>query len=84
MLRGVAADELSDDLAADGRPDVVDAVSVADFFGVVERCRAVAVGDNEDVVSRKDFERGFKCRPGGQVSRDARGNCYACILTQRY
>jgi hypothetical protein len=35
---------------------VVDAILLADLFGVVQRRRTVAVGDNEDVLGRKDFE----------------------------
>jgi hypothetical protein len=59
---GIAADVLGDDLAADGTPDVVDAVWLADFFGVVEGGGAVAVCDYEDVFGWEDFDR---CCEGG-------------------
>jgi hypothetical protein len=55
-LGGVAADVLGDDLAADGTPDVVDAVWLADFFGIVEGGGAVAVCDYEDVLGWEDFD----------------------------
>jgi hypothetical protein len=45
----IAPDELSDDFRSDGRPNVVDTVRATDLFGIVERCRAVSVGDYEDV-----------------------------------
>lgn len=60
VFSGVAADELSDDFAADGRPDVIDAVGAADGFGIVERGGAVAVGDYENVVGGEDLEGGVK------------------------
>ena len=55
ILSSIASDELRHDFRADGRPDEVDAVRTADFFGVVEGGWAVAVADDEDVLGREDF-----------------------------
>lgn len=56
VLGGVATDELRDNLGADGRPEVRDAVLRADVLGVVERRGGVAVCDDEDVRRREDLQ----------------------------
>jgi hypothetical protein len=35
---------------------MVDSVLLTDFLGVVQRCGAVAICDNEYVLSREDFQ----------------------------
>lgn len=76
LLGGVGADELGDDLRADGAPDVVDAVGAADFLGVVQGFRRVAVGDDEDVRGREGLEggaEGVADEAGGFVAGDEEG-----------
>ena len=47
---------------------MVHAVWAAHFFRVVERCRAVTVGDDEDVRWREDLQSGLEC-VGDESSR---------------
>lgn len=73
----MAAHVLSYDLTADGTPHVIDAVCSTHLFRVIQRCRAVAVRDDKDVLCREDLncrrERGANdvgrfvlCKNGGQ------------------
>jgi hypothetical protein len=41
---------------------VVDAVLTADLFRIIQRCRTVAVRDDEDMFHWEDLLRSHKCR----------------------
>lgn len=62
----MTANKLRNKFAFDGRPDMVDTMWTTYFFRIIERFRAVAMGDDEDVRWRKDLECRFK-RCGDQV-----------------
>ena len=47
MFSSVAADKLRNDLATDRRPDVIDSILIANFFGLIQGRRAVSVRDDE-------------------------------------
>lgn len=56
-LSGIASNELRHNLAANRRPDMVYTVLITNSFRIVQRCRAVSVGDDEDVASWEDLDR---------------------------
>lgn len=62
---------------------MVDSVRCADLLGIVERCWAVAVGENVDVRWWKDLQSRFEGgadKVGRFVARDEKGSVLHIIL----
>lgn len=88
MLRCIAPHELSDDLAADRRPYVIDAVRFAHLFSIVQWRWAVAIGDDIYMVRREDLESSFKrwtYDTGGLIARLDKVSSISCVkMTQQH
>jgi hypothetical protein len=55
VLDGIAADKYCDNLRADRTPYMVDTICSANFLGVVQWARGVAISDHIDMRGRKNL-----------------------------
>lgn len=63
FFRSVASNILSNNLATNGAPNVVDPVLTTYFFRVIQRYRAITICDDKDVLRWKYLLRGHERGP---------------------
>lgn len=70
-------------LGTNRAPQVVDSVRRTHFFGVVQRCGAVSVGEDVDVRWREDLQSSFKSgcdQIGGLVAGNEKSSVFDVVL----